>query len=83
MPELHGQFMEAIMESLGKALRYQRIINKYSQSQLSDLLNIRQSAISKWERGESEPSLNSLIALADLYDASLDELVGRDYYGRL
>ncbi|MDE7191030.1 MAG: helix-turn-helix domain-containing protein [Clostridia bacterium] len=71
------------MESLGKALRYQRIINKYSQSQLSDLLNIRQSAISKWERGESEPSLNSLIALADLYDASLDELVGRDYYGRL
>ncbi|MDE6474953.1 MAG: helix-turn-helix domain-containing protein [Clostridia bacterium] len=71
------------MEGLGKALKYQRMLNNYSQSQLADILHIRQSAISKWERGESEPSLNYLIALADLYDISLDELVERDYYGRL
>lgn len=71
------------MKNLGKALKFQRKINKYSQKQLADILGIKQTAISNWEIGRNEPSIDYLIALADLYDISLDELVERDYYGRL
>ena len=68
------------MKNLGKALKFQRKINKYSQKQLADILGIKQTAISNWEIGRNEPSIDYLIALADI---SLDELVERDYYGRL
>ncbi|MDE5911108.1 MAG: helix-turn-helix domain-containing protein [Clostridia bacterium] len=71
------------MKDLGKALKFQRKINNYSQKQLANILGIKQTTLSNWEIGRNEPPIGYLIALADLYDISLDELVERDYYGRL
>ncbi len=48
----------------------------YSQDELADMLGVSRQAISKWERGESSPDTDNLIALARLYGVSLDELVG-------
>ena len=50
----------------------------YSQEQLAEKLEVSRQAISKWERGESLPDLNNLIALAKLYQISLDDLVQGD-----
>ena len=55
------------------ALRKQ---NGYSQEELADKLNVSRQAVSKWERGESSPDTDNLIALAKLYNVSLDELLG-------
>ena len=42
-------------------------------------LGVSRQAVSKWERGESSPDTDNLIALAELYGLSLDALVlGRD-----
>lgn len=46
-----------------------------SQEQLAEQLNISRQAVSKWERAESSPDTDNLIALARLYGTSLDELV--------
>lgn len=54
------------------ALRRQ---NGLSQEQLADRLGISRQAISKWERAESSPDTDNLIALAKLYHVSLDELL--------
>lgn len=49
-----------------------------SQEQLAEKLGISRQAISKWERAESSPDTDNLIALARLYQVSLDELVKLD-----
>lgn len=46
-----------------------------SQEELSDQLGVSRQAVSKWERAESSPDTDNLIALARLYGISLDELL--------
>lgn len=48
------------------------------QKQLAELLNISLKTISHWETGYSEPSIYQLIQLADYFDVTIDELVGRN-----
>ena len=46
-----------------------------SQEALAAKLNVSRQAVSKWERSESSPDTDNLIALAALYGVSLDELL--------
>lgn len=50
----------------------------YSQEELANKIGLSRQAISKWERAESSPDTGNLIALADLYGVTLDELVRVD-----
>lgn len=50
----------------------------YSQEELANKLGLSRQAVSKWERAESSPDTGNLIALADLYDVTLDELIRVD-----
>lgn len=47
----------------------------FSQEELAAKLGISRQAVSKWERGESSPDTDNLIALAKLYGVSLDALL--------
>ncbi len=47
-----------------------------SQEDLAERLGVSRQAVSKWERAESSPDTDNLIALAQLYGVSLDELLG-------
>ena len=44
---------------------------------ISKILNISQVSYGRYELGISEPTIESLIKLADFYNVSLDYLVGR------
>ena len=46
-----------------------------SQEALAGQLGVSRQAVSKWERSESSPDTDNLIALAALYGVSLDELL--------
>jgi transcriptional regulator with XRE-family HTH domain len=46
-----------------------------SQEVLAAQLGVSRQAVSKWERSESSPDTDNLIALAALYGVSLDELL--------
>ena len=48
-----------------------------SQKELSDATGITMRAYQRYEYGEREPRLSTLLALADFYNISLDELVCR------
>lgn len=60
-------------------------LNKYrklkglSQEELAYQLGVSRQSVSKWESGQSVPELERIIEIADLFNISLDELVGRNY----
>lgn len=47
-----------------------------TQKQVTDTLGIEQSNISDWENNVSRPEYVNLIALARLYDETLESLLG-------
>lgn len=54
-----------------------RINNGLTQKQLAQQLNITDKAYWSYERGRTEPDINTLIKIADYFDVSLDYLCGR------
>lgn len=61
------------------SLKQLRFSKNIGQKQLAEAMHISVKSISHWETGYSEPSIIELIMLADFFDVSLDELVGRNY----
>lgn len=49
-----------------------------SQQEVADKLQIKQSSVSDWENDVSRPDYEKLIALSELYDVTLYELLGID-----
>ena len=56
-------------------LKYLRLKENLSQSQLAKKAGITRQALSKYELGISEPNLYTLVKLADYFNCSLDSLV--------
>ncbi len=46
-----------------------------SQESLAEKIGVSRQAVSKWERAESSPDTDNLIALSKLYNISLDEML--------
>ncbi len=51
---------------------------RMSQGDLAEALDVSRQSVSKWENGNAVPELEKLIKMAELFNISLDELVGRD-----
>lgn len=45
---------------------------------LSELCGLSSDAIRRYEKGEVEPRMESLMAIADFFDVSVDYLLGRE-----
>ncbi len=66
------------MNNFGERLKALRINKKYTQTQVAKKLNKTKSTISNYENGQKFPSLQTLIELAELFNVSLDYLIGLD-----
>jgi len=60
----------------GKALSTLRKEADMTQNEVADRLNLSRQAISKYERGESFPDISVLVMIADLFNVTLDQLIG-------
>lgn len=65
------------MKDLNIKLVMLRKEHGYTQEDLSKFLNLTRSAIGNYELGINEPSLDTMVAIANLYGVSLDWLMGR------
>ena len=49
-----------------------------TQKQLAEKISSMQRNMSNWEQGVSQPDLETVVAIADIFEVSLDELFGRE-----
>lgn len=60
-------------------LKELRTTSEKSQLDIANYLNISQSNYSKYELGVIEPSIETLVKIADYFNVTLDYLVGRNF----
>lgn len=49
-----------------------------SQMQLADELGLARSTVAMWETGQAYPRTDTLLAMAELFGCTLDELVKKE-----
>ena len=64
-----------ILQEKMKELREQAGL---TQEQEAEKLNVSRSAIARWETGKGIPDISNLIAISELFNISLDELIKGD-----
>lgn len=62
----------------GEKLKALRTEHGLTQEQLAAKLYVSRTAVSKWETGGGSPNLDSLQAVARLFDVSVDDLLSTD-----
>ena len=62
-----------------KLLELRKQHNK-TQKELAEYLNTKHQTYGAYEKGINEPSIKTLIKLADYYNVSIDYLVGRKWH---
>jgi len=67
------------MHKLGEHLAALRKEHGYKQAEVAAKLNVSQQVISNIECGKTAPDIGFLKKAADLYEVSLDQLVGRTF----
>ena len=63
------------MTSVGKNLKNIRKKNDLTQDELAEKLSVTRQAVSNWENGKTEPDIETLTKIAQIFDISIDELV--------
>ena len=61
--------------SLNQNLRILRKSHGLSQEDFADKLDVSRQAVSKWESGEAYPETEKIIAICDLFNCNMDDLV--------
>lgn len=61
----------------GEKIRQFRKEKGLSQQELGEMLGVSAVSVSKWERGQTQPDINTLRAMADLFNTTIDELCDR------
>ncbi len=62
---------------LARRLKELRLEKGLKLREIADYMNVTVRAISRYETGEREPSVEQIIKFCDLFDVSADYLIGR------
>lgn len=60
---------------IGQVIKNHRVRCNMTQEFLADRLEVSRQAVSKWEKGQSDPSTTNLIALAKIFDITPEEML--------
>ncbi len=63
---------------LSENLKKYRALKNLTQEEVAAYLGVTPQSVSKWERAESYPDITLLPALANIYETSIDLLIGMD-----
>lgn len=61
-------------------LKQLRLLHGYTQQYMANYIGLSLNAYQKYEQGAREPSLDTFILIADIFNVSADYLLGRDKF---
>jgi transcriptional regulator with XRE-family HTH domain len=61
---------------ISQTVKELRQLRGITQAELANSLGVKQSCVSKWERGNTVPNVVQIIALARFFDVSADYILG-------
>lgn len=59
-------------------LKHLRAIYDVSQSELAKTIGVDQTAVSKWEKGQREPTIGAVLAIAEFFRIDIGMLVSKN-----
>ena len=66
------------MTDYGMKIAELRAANKMTQAELGAMLNVTSQAVSKWENGLSEPDIESIRKICQIFNITFDEFFGAE-----
>lgn len=60
-------------------LKQHRETYGYTQKQMAEIIGITLRSYQRYESGEREPNIETLVQIADFFKISLDDLIGRKF----
>ena len=63
------------MTVVGKNIKEKRKSLNITQEELAEKLSVTRQAVSSWENGKTEPDIEMLTKIAQIFDISIDELI--------
>ncbi len=67
--------VKIVRKSLSETLKENRTRCKMTQEFVAESIGVSRQAVSKWEKGTSEPNTSNLMALAKLYGIPAEDLL--------
>jgi len=64
-----------VRRTLAEVLKEERVRCKMTQEFVAETIGVSRQAVSRWENGSADPSTSNLIALANLYKVSAEEIL--------
>lgn len=71
----YTQEVEVMSNNIGTSIKKLRIKNNISQDFLAEKLYVSRQAISNWENGKSQPDIDTLSNLGNIFNVSIDEII--------
>ena len=68
------------VSNIAENIKEFRLSKGISQKNLADAVGVSQKAVDYWERGVNEPKATYILRLADFFDVSCDELLGKQTF---
>ncbi|MBP1970592.1 transcriptional regulator with XRE-family HTH domain [Virgibacillus natechei] len=68
------------LEQIAYNIKFFRDQQDWTQKELSEQLVVSRSVIAKWESNSVTPDISSLIKLSNVFEVTLDQLVGKQSY---
>ena len=62
-------------QAVGEQIHKLRVSNGYNQDRLAEALFVSRQAVSRWELGQTLPSVDNLVELCKLFNVSFEELL--------
>ena len=64
--------------NIGERINHLRKTNNMSQEELAEKLHVSRQTVSRWENNSSQPDIESILAISNLFTVSTDYILGKE-----